>query len=130
MICTYGMLYRPPGFSTCPKGFVAFNDHPKFRYGTVDYDRELSDDECRAFEMVRVRSEGESSGVVSRYYATEEKMGDLYFAARAMLDEFPEEFDSWIGSKATYIKDMTGSQESYLQIGEELKRFIKNGLDD
>ena len=30
MIAKYGMLYRPPGFATCPKGFVAFGDHPNF----------------------------------------------------------------------------------------------------
>jgi len=130
MIAKYGMLYRPPGFATCPKGFVAFGDHPNFRFGTVDYDRELSDDECYDYQMVRIRTEGERSGVISRFFNTEAKMDNLYTPARMMFEEFPEEFDGWLVNRARHIKEHTRSQESIEQLASELRAFILPALKD
>lgn len=130
MIAKYGMLYRPPGFSTCPKGFIAFGDHPNFRFGTVDYDRELSDEECYDFQMVRIRPEGERSGVISRFFNTEAKMDNLYTPARMMFEEFQDEFDGWIRRRAEHIKNHTHSQESIDQLAGELRAFVLPALKD
>lgn len=54
---TYGFKYRPPGYATCPKGYIVGSnkEHPDFRnFGTIDYPHELTEEEVRQFELVQV----------------------------------------------------------------------------
>lgn len=53
----YACVYRPPGFATVPKGFTAITPsagHPLARHGEVHYDRELTQEEADAYELVRL----------------------------------------------------------------------------
>jgi hypothetical protein len=63
----YGLKYRPAGIGTVPTGHVSIGDHPSFRHGTVSYDRKLSDDEVKKFEMTPIgKVDDVVSGVVKK----------------------------------------------------------------
>jgi len=47
----YGLRFRPPGPGAVPKGFTKIGTHPRFRHGTVSYDRELTSKEVYDFEL-------------------------------------------------------------------------------
>jgi hypothetical protein len=50
---TYALINRPLAYGAQPKDFIVFSlrDHPKYRHGTIQYPRELTDEECRAYEL-------------------------------------------------------------------------------
>jgi hypothetical protein len=54
----YGMVNRPPEYHGAPDGRIIFADrpHPKFRHGTVEYPRQLTEAEVSGFEMVFVEA--------------------------------------------------------------------------
>ena len=53
---TYGLEFRPMMIGAQPKGAIADSErsHPDYRYGTVQYPRELYDYELLDFEMERL----------------------------------------------------------------------------
>ena len=54
---TYGLRYRPMMIGAQPKGYIigsGTETHPKFRFGTIQYPRELTPEECYSFELERV----------------------------------------------------------------------------
>lgn len=53
---TYGMSLRPLQYGAQPNDFIVFSlrDHPKYRHGTIQYPRELTDEECRAYELTLI----------------------------------------------------------------------------
>lgn len=54
---TYGLQYRPAAAYNIPDGRIIWADkpHPKFpRFGTVQYPRQLSEQEVKGFELVPV----------------------------------------------------------------------------
>ena len=53
---TYGLSYRPVGGSNLPQGDILFSerDHAEFKFGTVDYPRELTEDEVTNFQLTLV----------------------------------------------------------------------------
>lgn len=51
---TYGLFNRPAMYGTVPAGFTNEQEHGQFAYGTVDYDRRLTDEEIYRYEMARV----------------------------------------------------------------------------
>jgi len=61
---TYGLRYRPMQIGAQPKGFIIGSvvDDPLGRYtfGTVQYPRELTVEECAAYEMERIITAGET----------------------------------------------------------------------
>lgn len=62
----YYYLLRPPGPMCQPRGFSAFEDFPEGRrhvheigreaWGWVDYDRELSEDEQAAYDLIAAKN--------------------------------------------------------------------------
>ena len=52
----YGLNHRPLDSLSMPRGFILFSDreHPHYRFGTVDYPRELSPDEQVDYQIVFV----------------------------------------------------------------------------
>jgi hypothetical protein len=52
----YGLTYRPLGFAQVPEGWVIKSDLPdvRFTYGTVDYPRELTQDEVDGYQLTPV----------------------------------------------------------------------------
>jgi hypothetical protein len=52
----YGMVYRPPGLGSVPRGFIGVEPHPAFRFGAIVYPGPLHDDEARSYQLVRILS--------------------------------------------------------------------------
>ena len=50
----YGMTYRPPGPGAVPKGQYTVGDHPAFRHGVIQYDRPLTDEEIKQYELTPI----------------------------------------------------------------------------
>lgn len=50
---TYGLTYRPLAYAQIPSGWLIKSDraHPAFKFGTVDYPRELSELEVSHAEV-------------------------------------------------------------------------------
>ena len=50
---TYGLTYRPLGYSNVPPGWIIGSDrkHSQFRYGTVDYPYLLADGLAHSFDL-------------------------------------------------------------------------------
>jgi hypothetical protein len=61
---TYGLTYRPLSTATVPKGWLIDFAKPVpnagFAFGTVDYPRELTPEEVRAFELTLVSATEEA----------------------------------------------------------------------
>lgn len=53
---TYGLQNRPLSFASVPKGWIidSNREHPDFLHGTVDYPGELTEDEVRSFQLVKL----------------------------------------------------------------------------
>lgn len=53
---TYGLQFRPMMLGAQPKGAIADSErsHKDYRYGTVQYPRELNEPELYSFEMERL----------------------------------------------------------------------------
>lgn len=55
---TYGMIFRPASIGTVPDGRIVDSNKssPDFPvFGTIDYPRELTEDELYRFELIKVR---------------------------------------------------------------------------
>lgn len=52
----FGAIYRRVTFFTAPNDFIVGSGrpHPEFRFGTVDYPRQLSDEEAAAYQLTLV----------------------------------------------------------------------------
>lgn len=54
---TYGLRYRPMMIGAQPKGFIIGSEGPardEFRFGTIQYPRELTDVELVAYELTLI----------------------------------------------------------------------------
>jgi hypothetical protein len=56
----YGMQMRPAGLGAIPKGHIGTAPNEHFRHGEVHYDRELTPDEIKSFELDHVTGQGKS----------------------------------------------------------------------
>jgi hypothetical protein len=56
-IYQYGMHFRPAGFGGTPKGHTGVKEHPAFRHGVIEYDRPLTPEEIKSFELEPILSE-------------------------------------------------------------------------
>ena len=54
---TYGMIYRPLQIGAQPKGYIigSLREHPDYRHGTIQYPRQLSEDEIKSYELEEVK---------------------------------------------------------------------------
>lgn len=51
----YGMRLRPAGPGCQPKGMLNYADDPNGKYWSIlTYDRPLTDDECRNYDLDRI----------------------------------------------------------------------------
>jgi hypothetical protein len=75
----YGALNRPPGYASVPKGYIrvdaAIPGEPRTRHGVVVYDRPLTDEEVRAYELYPYMPLAE---VVARVLPTFDEYGQEY----------------------------------------------------
>ena len=60
----YGLRLRPPGPGAVPKGFSALGTNPRFRHGTVSYDRKLTPAEVRNFELEPLFGQAGNAGAL------------------------------------------------------------------
>lgn len=56
---TYGLRYRPLGYGTAPQDYIIHSDRTsaEFRFGTIDYPRELTEAEVAAYQLEIVQKE-------------------------------------------------------------------------
>lgn len=52
----YGLTYRPPAYANIPAGWIVFSNRtdPKFKFGTIDYPRQLTEHEIESYELTPV----------------------------------------------------------------------------
>ena len=62
---TYGLHFRPPGKGAIPDGHVASGVHADFKHGTVSYDRQLSGDERKGHQLIKIPTEAEVTALVN-----------------------------------------------------------------
>jgi hypothetical protein len=53
---TYGLQFRPIASSHIPDGWIIGSDrpNPEYNHGTVQYPRQLSDDEVQSFQLSEI----------------------------------------------------------------------------
>jgi GNAT superfamily N-acetyltransferase len=103
----YGARNRPPGYATVPKGFIRVDPPPfpqeaRVRHGIVVYDRRLTDEEVRGYELHPYMPLAEivdgviaSLGEYARDYADnvrEESAEQVRSETSGYLDEEPKPF--------------------------------------
>lgn len=52
----YGMQFRPPGMGATPKGEFTVEKHGDFRHGVISYDRPLTPEEVKSYELTPILS--------------------------------------------------------------------------
>ena len=54
----YGLSFRPLGYAGVPVGWIVFSDrkHSQYKYGTVDYPRQLTPEEVVSYELEELTS--------------------------------------------------------------------------
>ena len=59
---TYGLTYRPLSMASVPKGAIIHSDraHPAYRHGTVDFPRQLTDEEIAGYELALINTTEEA----------------------------------------------------------------------
>lgn len=59
----YGLNYRPLGYAQVPPGSIVFSHRPsvEFRFGTIEYPRQLTEEEVDGYELTAVELVTESS---------------------------------------------------------------------
>lgn len=56
---TYGLRRRPMQIGAQPRDWILHSDGPateRYRYGTIQYGRKLTDEELRVYEMEEIKS--------------------------------------------------------------------------
>lgn len=119
----YGALNRPPGYATVPKGYIrvdaAIPGEPRTRHGVVVYDRPLTDEEVRAYELYPYMPLAE---VVARVLPTFSDYGQEY------ADVVRSVGDHGIKSEVGYALDRLAVytdiplEEVYTHVAPELAR--------
>lgn len=66
----YGARNRPPGYATVPKGMIDVEGHPHFRHGLAVYDRPLTADEQRDFELTAIPEPADVEAFVAQTSAS------------------------------------------------------------
>lgn len=77
----YGLALRPFGMSSVPEGWIDTKQDPRFRHGVVVYDRKLSTDEVRHFDLVwlpAVKDEAAIVDEIARKIEDPEEMIELF----------------------------------------------------
>lgn len=112
----YGLRYRPAGLSTVPTGFHSENSHPSFRHGVISYNRPLTDDELKSFELTPI------VGIQEHARKLIEKMGryaSKYAENQEALEDFVNQNARSIGLWSTDDTDT---------LTNEVARQLKEGL--
>lgn len=95
MAFTYGAIHRPAsGLGHAPAGFVAFGQHPDFKFGTVSYDEPLSREEQEHFSLVDL---SQTPREIAQHIAAEMQEYAAEYTQEA--EEDPRSFEMAIGQR-------------------------------
>ena len=130
----YAMVNRPAGMATCPKGFIRLEDRPSkneehydyARNGVAIYDRELTDQETKSFEMApMLDSEGKKAfaekiaKTMSKYAKDYVEMAEDDFA------EFASDMPNRVKKASTGYPPSVGDWAQFAKLVlENLKREV------
>ena len=93
---SYGLRSRPVDIGTVPRDYTKTGVHQDFNYGTVTYDRPLSDEERKSYQLTQV-AEREDIPTVAKH--VHDKMGEYVQDYLDDLDD-PDEADHAVRSAA------------------------------
>jgi|SRR5882672_1994213 len=130
----YACFNRPPGIGAVPKGYTNYEPHvpdvPSARHGVISYDRELTEEEVKQYELVPLGATGHElvlpkipEAVIRkakealetlRYIETELKSGSL---EKEDVQDYIEEA---LATLKIFEKYMAGKHLNYTQAIEEL----------
>jgi hypothetical protein len=130
----YACFNRPPGIGAVPKGWTNYEPHvpdvPSARHGVISYDRELTEEEVKQYELVPLGAEGHElvlpkvpEAVVRkakealetlRYIETEVKSGSY------AKEDVQDSIDEGLETLKIFEKYMAGKHLNYNQAIEEL----------
>lgn len=125
----YAMVNRPAGLGTCPKDFVGIEDRPAkgkdhydyARNGVVVYNRELTDQETKQYELAPML-EGKDRDDVAKSVAK-----DMAEYAEDYLQEAEDDFLSFVRDMSSRVKDVSrGYPPSLGDWGDFAKLVVKN----
>ncbi len=80
----YGYIFRPCGIGCQPKGFIVGSYVPALRiedlvrHGSIEYPRQLTEDEVRSFELVPLQADGTEFPSTPRFEVRSRELGTLY----------------------------------------------------
>lgn len=119
---TYGGQNRPLGFGTVPNGHTGFGEHPDFRHGTVSYDKPISPEDARSYQLDRV-VDPKQHGWVARQVA--EKMAPdaadyLEFGA-----DDPQAFDQAIRQRVGDYLHENGLHADVAEVAKTVKKRLE-----
>ena len=118
----YALLHRPFDINTVPKGQIEVTDKriPNFfsNYGTVIYDRKLTDDEINSFELIDLSDE-HFEKVANLIVARMGKYGKKYL-------ESPLYFQSKIND---VLSESYSTKIDCMNRLQELENLVKNKLN-
>ena len=100
----YAMVNRPLGIGTAPKGYVRAEDRPNkgephydhARHGVLVYDRKLTDQETKQFELAHMAGKNEMSEYADK---VADMLGEYAESYLEIANEIPEEFLSEVFDK-------------------------------
>lgn len=113
----YGMNNRPLSIGTQPKGFTDHQpNHEAFRHGAVAYDRPLSEEEQKSFELTPIRDKSDISDVAKKVVS---ELGE-YAGEYANDDELLED-----RLKQSDIRKIVGHVPDRNELIAEIKKHAK-----
>jgi hypothetical protein len=126
----YGARNRPVGFATVPKGYVSVEEPPRnpngpgvepyARHGVVVYDRPLTPDEIRSYELAPYLP---SKDVVGRAVALADKYGQEY--ADFLRDAEEHEMNAFARQKLFLVNEGNYFTDASLEkMGEQIVEAI------
>ena len=104
----YGLLYRPAGYAQVPGGWRRVSGPTdRFRHGIIGYDRPLTDDEVRSFEMVRLHDSPQAAlaYLLKRSNTTREEL------LEGIAEGSGNERRSWGATLLGHLADRVGSAQ-------------------
>lgn len=114
----YGMRLRPAGPGAVPEGRYTVTEHPAFRHGAIQYDRDLTDHEVKAFELTPIGTVAEHA---QRLVAKMGRYASRYAENEAALDDFVDQYHGSVGLWST---------ENIDELISEVKREVVQLLAD
>jgi hypothetical protein len=134
----YAMVNRPPGYGTVPKGMIRTEERPRegeehhetARNGIAVYDRPLTDEETRAYEMAPMPG-GDDRLVIARAVASDmsDYAGGYLEAAKEDPRSFAEDVAHRLRDVSKGYRPSVGDMATFARMVEESLMEISLSVD-